>query len=51
MRNVYYEDIEEKDLEYGQSLLDWYVDTTDKESGYFRGQKEQFTVTNAIKGK
>ncbi|MDF2858094.1 MAG: hypothetical protein K0Q87_3945, partial [Neobacillus sp.] len=44
MRNLYYEDIEEKDLAYGQNLLDWYVDTADKESGYFRGQKEQFTV-------
>lgn len=44
MRNLYYEDIQEKELAYGQKLLDWYVDMANKESGYFHGQKEQFTV-------
>ncbi|MBR3205367.1 MAG: hypothetical protein IKF58_02965 [Bacillus sp. (in: Bacteria)] len=44
MRNVYYEDIEEKDLEYGQSLLDWYAEMEKKEGKYYQGQKETYTA-------
>ncbi|MGM0164324.1 hypothetical protein IGI72_003060 [Enterococcus sp. DIV1059_2] len=44
MRNLYYEDIEEKDLEYGQSLLDWYAEMEKKEGKYYQGQKETYTA-------
>jgi len=44
MRNVYYEDIEEKDLTYMQNLLNWYAEMEKKEGKYYQGQKETYTA-------
>ena len=44
MRNLYYEDIEEKDLTYMQNLLNWYAEMEKKEGKYYQGQKETYTA-------
>ncbi|GEM_PF-900157 len=44
MRNIYYEDIEEKDLTYMQNLLNWYAEMEKKEGKYYQGQKETYTA-------
>lgn len=51
MRNLYYEDIEEKDLEYGQKLLDWYAEMEKKEGKYYQGQKETYTTNQVQENK
>ncbi|MGH1809705.1 hypothetical protein ABE893_03125 [Enterococcus entomosocium] len=34
----------EKDLDYGQRLLDWYAEMEKKEGKYYQGQKETYTA-------